>query len=248
MVVTVLACLLAVGMVATSALAFTDDFSRADGTTIGNGWVETATGNDGQYGSYTLPDASIVDGVVKFDRNGYGWGANSAITQTLTNGSYVRVDIFNPADNALVMSHFGLENGAGDGIYLDIYRTSATNVHLTVQKTLASYGYPGWYTFFNTDLGNIDWATYEVFTNPAAATPELWVKVTSGGTEIANIDFGGWIQPLFTTANVYTTWGENAYGTYYTYADNFSTAPVPEPSSLLALLAGLPVIFIRRRK
>ncbi|MCE5199023.1 MAG: hypothetical protein ABFD54_05075 [Armatimonadota bacterium] len=86
-------CALVIVQAAALAAVFTEDFNRADSSTIGNGWTVTSSGNSA---GGTAPVAKISGGRLLMDRAGWGSSAYCDVMHTIDATNSVEADLYAP--------------------------------------------------------------------------------------------------------------------------------------------------------
>jgi len=123
---------------------FSDSFDQPNSTSINNYWQEVCNGNT--YGG--IPDLSIEDGHLVFDRVGYGLTAYGYVMQTFDEADQVSIEGFVSQDTVYtndedVAFRLYVENANNAFQYMTIYVNATTNtlwakVHLGPSETVAA--------------------------------------------------------------------------------------------------------------
>ncbi|MCE5199028.1 MAG: PEP-CTERM sorting domain-containing protein [Armatimonadota bacterium] len=222
------------------AANFSDDFNRADSSTVGNGWTVGANGNGG--GNNTPPIAGITGGQLVLSRAGWGSDGDIAVEHALDAVTSIQLDM------SWTLAEKGNPNadlsaiGAG-GAYVMV-RSFQSGSGKSVSVSLSNDG--GWHDWitYGDYVDTTGVSTYKISTTGSQVT----VDVLSGDSVLWSRSYAFALQSI-NEAAIKGNWaGWEAGGNIY--ADNFAatTAAVPEPSSLLALASVLPLAFLRRRR
>jgi PEP-CTERM motif-containing protein len=226
------------------AQVFLDDFNRADSSDLGPNWQVIGTG------SATRVISNQAGNIAAANNLSLVTTANFSAPYTSTT---ISADIFHSVSAglsyvALALGHNG-NSAAGNGLFIKLQSNSG-----------AVFDNIGFYTGINQSTTSF-WSDPPVFfpvTTPFSSAHMTVSALDASTIQVAlDTDFNGTPDQIYTrhlnvgTMTFGTQAGIGVFGTLAT-ADNFSvsTAPVPEPGSLL--LIGCGAIFggriIRRRR
>lgn len=224
--------LVATALLPTAAASFSDDFNRADSSTIGNGWTVSASGNGGPYGSgpdSIYASAAIAAGQVVMNRNGWGDEMSVGISHAFDAATSVQADL----SYALVAGGVNaeLQAYAASGAWVLVRSWDDSTNGPCIGVALSSDGaWHDWTTYGQPFSGYTGTATYQISTDGVG---NITVNVTSGGTTLWSRGFTMSNASAFTSGEIYADWTAWTNNTTV-YADNFLTIDPYQSLSIAA--------------